>query len=52
MLLAFVLPVVFYLILNELILALFAIKSTVTLLVGFKTGSYLPYYHKIPDTFE
>ena len=46
--LQFVSPVIFPLLLNESVVALAALKSTILSLAGFKAGTS----HKIPDVFE
>ena len=46
-----VLAVVFSLVLNEPIIALSEVKSTIEPL-SLTAGSYLQYSHKIPDFFE
>ena len=44
-------PVIFSLILNELVVALSALKSAISPL-GAKAGFCLQYCHKIPHVFE
>ena len=46
-----VLSVIFYFILNESIVALFALKSTILPLAAFIADSSLQYCHKIPEFF-
>ena len=47
-----VLLVISSLILNELVVALTALKSTMLPLATFIAGSSLQYCHKVPDAFE